>query len=169
MGADGVDAPPVHDDDPIRILHGGDALGNDDLRGFRNVGMQALTDQRIRFCVHGAGGVVQNEDLGMLEQGPGNAQPLLLPAGHIGAALFDVGIVALRESPDEVVRLGQLTDLHQLFVGGARIAPPEVFLDGAGKEHIFLQHHGHRIPQGLQIIRPDVLTAYGYGPHGGVV
>lgn len=45
-------------------------------------------------------------------------------------------------------------------------ADPAAQEQTGGKRSAFL--HPIR-KQGLQIIRPDVLTAYGYGPHGGVV
>jgi hypothetical protein len=40
-------------------------------------------DLRVGTGVHGAGGIVQNQDLRLFEQRPRDAQPLLLPAGHI--------------------------------------------------------------------------------------
>jgi hypothetical protein len=58
MCADGADGTAVHNNDPVRILYRGGALGDDDFRRLRNIGPQGLPDLRVCFGVHGAGGVV---------------------------------------------------------------------------------------------------------------
>ena len=93
------------------------------------------------------------------QQRSGNAQPLLLPAGHIGAALLDVGIVARGELRNELVRAGQPAGLHQFLVHSLRIAPAEVFPDRSGKQNVLLQHHRHLIAQRFQIVIAHVRPA----------
>ncbi len=78
MGAGGGDAPAVQQDDEVGILDRGDPLGDDELGGLGNLLPEGPADEGVGLGVHGGGGVVENEDLGMLEQGPGDAQPLLL-------------------------------------------------------------------------------------------
>ena len=85
----------------------GNTLGDDDLGGLGDVLAEALADQGIGAGIHRAGGVVQDEDLGLLQQGAGNAQALLLAAGDVGAALFDLGVVLVGELLDELIGLGQ--------------------------------------------------------------
>ena len=72
MGTDAVDAALVHDDDAVRLLNGGDPLRHNDLGGLRQVVCQRLPDHGVSLGIHGAGGIVQNQDLGLLQQGPGN-------------------------------------------------------------------------------------------------
>ena len=87
MGA-GVHHPAViHHHDQIRIHDGGDPLGNDQLGGVGQLRGESLPDLGVGGGVHGAGAVIQNQDLGLFQQRPGNAQTLLLAAGDIDAAL----------------------------------------------------------------------------------
>ena len=99
----------------------------------------------------------------MLEQGPGDAQPLLLPAGDVGAPLLDPGVVAVGEALDELVGAGLAADLGALLFRGVLLAPAEVVQDGAGEEDVLLQHHRHLLAQGLQVVGPHVLAAHGHG------
>ena len=97
MGAYVVDPALVQDHDPVRVHDGVEPLGDDDLGGAGTDVPKRLPDGLVRGGVHGAGGVVHDEDLGILQQGPGDAQPLLLTAGHVDAALPQVRIVSLGE------------------------------------------------------------------------
>ena len=56
--------------------------------------------------VDGAGGVVEDEDARVVEEGPGQGDPLALAAREREAPLADDGVVALREVLDELVGLG---------------------------------------------------------------
>ena len=105
----------------------------------------------------------------MLQQGPGDAKPLLLPAGDVGAALLDIGVVLVGELLDKGVRLGQLAHPDHLLVSGVLFAPAEIILDGAGEQHVLLQHHGHLGPQGGHIVVPDVRAAHQNAALSGVV
>ena len=159
MGADGADAAAVHDDDAVGVLNRGHALGNDNFSGIRDELAEALADQRVGPGVHSGGGIVQDQDLGLLQQGPGDAEPLLLAAGDVAAALLNPGVVLVGELLDELVGLGQTAGLIHLFVGGVGVAPAEIVLDGAGEQHVLLQHHGHVVAEGFQVIASHVYAA----------
>src|SRR5699024_2677801 len=158
-----------HNDDAVGVLHAGYTLGNDDLGGFGDIITEALADQRVGLGIDGAGGVVQNQDLGLFQQGAGDAQALFLAAGNIGAALLDPGVVLIRELLDKFVGLGQLAGFQDLVIGGVRVAPAQVVLDGAGKQHVLLQHNGHLVAQCFQVIFPHVVAAYLDGAFGHIV
>ena len=49
--------------------------------------------------------------------------------------------------------------MTQLLVCGVFIAPAQVFGDRAGKEFVFLQHHGDGTAQSIQIIVAHVHAA----------
>ena len=130
MGADGADAAAVHDDDAVGILNRGNTLGNDDLGGIRDELAEALADQGVGPGVHSGSGIVEDQDLGLLQKGPGDAQPLLLAAGDVAAALLDPGVVLVGKLLDELVGLRQAAGLKHLLVGGVGVAPAEIVLDG---------------------------------------
>ena len=107
MGAHGIHRAAVHDDDAVRVLYGGDALGNDELCRF---GIYRRSAWRISASVRVSTALVESSRtriLGFFQQRAGNAQALLLPAGDIGAALLDMGVVAVRELADKLIRLRQ--------------------------------------------------------------
>ena len=118
MLALGHDSAAVHDQNQVALLHGGDALGNNDFGGFGNFTGQGLPDGGVGASIHGGGRVVQNQNLRLFQQGTGNAQPLLLTAGDVGAALLNVGIVAIREGADKFIGTGQLAGTDAFFFAG---------------------------------------------------
>ncbi len=63
---------------------------------------------------------------------------------------------------DKFFCLGHPAGFRHLFIGRLFISPTEVFPDGTGEQDVFLQNHGNLISQGLQVIIPDVHTAYFY-------
>ena len=66
MGADIADRTAVHDQNPIRILHGGNSLCDDDLGRFRNVFAQRFADLCVRPGIHRTGLIIENQDLRLL-------------------------------------------------------------------------------------------------------
>lgn len=86
--------------DLVRMLYRAYTLGDYDLGGFWNVLRKGLLYDGVGLGVNSAGGIVQNEDFGFLQQRAGNTQALLLTAGHIGAALLNMGFVLIREGLD---------------------------------------------------------------------
>ena len=128
MGTAGVYSAIIHDDNLVGIHDRTDTLGNDNFGGIRNFLAECLADQRISLGIYRTGTVIQNKNFRLTQDGPGNAEALLLPAGNIGAALFDIGIVSIGESTDKIIGLGQFTGVYQLLIGGLRVAPAQVFL-----------------------------------------
>ena len=169
MVADLCDAAALHDDDAVCVLHGADALGDDELGRVGQIACQPCANLGVGLGVDGAGGVVQDQDLGATQQGACNAQALLLTARNIRAALFDPGVVALGEAVDKLVGAGQMRCLADFLVGGVRVAPTQVLGDGAAKQHVFLQHHGDLVTQRVQVVVAHVHAAHAHSAFGGVV
>ena len=121
--------------------------------------MECGADQLVRLGVDGAGRIVENQNLRLLQQRTGDAQALALSAGHIGAALLDVRVVLIGEFLNESIGLRELRGMANLFIGGVRVAPAQVFGNSAGEQHVLLQHHGHLIAQRLNVIVAHVHAA----------
>lgn len=51
---------------------------------------QKLHDLDAGLAVQGAGGLISEEDVRVVDQGPGNGHPLHLPAGHLAGALMEL-------------------------------------------------------------------------------
>ncbi len=80
-----------------------------------------------------------------------------------------MGIIAVGEGADEFVGAGELAGVDELLIGGVGVAPAEVLLDGAGEEDVLLQHHGHRVPEGADVVVPNVHAAHLHAALGDVV
>ena len=169
MGAAVDDLAVIHDEDHVRVHDGGNALGDDDLRGLGDVGLEARTNQRVGLRVDGAGGVVEDEDLRLLEKGAGDAQSLLLAAGDVGAALLDMCLISLGEGFNKIICLRQFAGFNQLLVRGVFVAPAQVLGDGAGEEQVFLQHHGHGVSERVGVVLAHVHAADLHAALGHVV
>ena len=130
---------------------------------------QGCADLRVRRGIDGAGRVVQNQHLGLLEQRAGDAQALLLPAGDVGAAALDARVVALRQAGDELVRASQAAGFAALRLSRALVAPAQVVKDGAGEEHVLLQHDGDLVAQRLDVVAAHVDAADLHAAAGHVI
>ena len=80
----------VQDHDLIRVLYGADTLGHDKLCGFVEFILQSLSQSGVCLIVQGRERVVKNQDLRFPRQSPGNGYSLLLTAGKIPSAGFDL-------------------------------------------------------------------------------
>ena len=83
MGADIADRTAVHDQNPIRILHGGNSLCDDDLGRFRNVLTQRLADLCDDIL-----GMEQLDKVINIDQSPIGRTPRSNPATYTG--VFDL-------------------------------------------------------------------------------
>ena len=82
--------------------------------------------------------LVQDEDLGLHDEGAGDGEALLLAPAELVVVGPDDGVEARREAEDEVVRAGLLGRLHDLRL--RRAGPPEleVVQHGHGEQLHFL-------------------------------
>ena len=105
MGSGFHDPPAIHDEDAVCILNRGNTLGDDDLCGVRKLMFKCLTDQGISLCIDCGSRVVRDEALRFLSDRSRDAETLFLAAGDVRSALFDIGVISIRELCDELVRL----------------------------------------------------------------
>ena len=101
--------------------------------------------------------------------GTGDGQALLLAAGHVGAALGDGALAALRLCVDE---LGGLCDGSGLFHGGVGDVVPaelQVAVDGAAEQHPLLGHIAQQVVQLCLGHLAHVDAVHGHAAAGHVV
>src|SRR5436309_2576414 len=79
-----------------------------------------LDNELFRPGVDGAGRFVKNQDLGVLQQGPGNGDSLTLTAGEGRAPFADDRVVAFGQRHDELVGIGGACGRLDVSAGGAR-------------------------------------------------
>lgn len=74
------DSPVAEHADEVRPPDGAEAVGDDQHGSARGGPVQRLLYHPLRLGVQRAGGLVQNQDAGALDQGAGDGDALLLPS-----------------------------------------------------------------------------------------
>ena len=140
----------------VGILDRRQAVGNYQRGAAAHEVVEGLLHQVLTLGVECRGGLVENENGGILEYGAGNAQALPLSAREVGAAVAYVGVKSLLGGHDEVVGVGNLGSVHYLLVGSTVDAEGDVVVDGVVEENGLLVHIAH---EGTQVVLgelPDV-------------
>src|SRR5439155_23465826 len=101
LGDDAV----VEDEDLVGVLHGRDAVRDDDARALAHHAAQALQDLGFGVRVDRGERVVADEDARILRDGTRDRGPLLLSAGERHPALADHRVVTGREVGDVLAQL----------------------------------------------------------------
>ena len=95
MGAFSSHPAVLKHDDFVGLEHRTDALGHHKTGATAHDLFQGILNAGFRFHIHRAGRVIQDQNAGTQDEGPGNGDALLLPTRQVGAAFLHVGIVAL--------------------------------------------------------------------------
>jgi hypothetical protein len=126
----------------IRALHGTQAMRNSNrgaaLGGLIQGGLYNLLGRRVQR----GRGLVEQQDLGIAQEGSGNRQTLALAAGKQGALCADEGVEAFGEGEDELEDVCVGAGAADGVVGHVVAVGEDVFADGACVERRFLADDG---------------------------
>ncbi len=150
------DAPGVQDHEPVGVPEGGEAVRYREGGPPLHQPADGLLDLFLGLHVHGGGGLVQDQDLRVVEDGAGQGDALALPAGEPGAPLAHLGVVAVGLGHDEGVGVGRLRGLHDLLEAGAGPAVADVLGDGPAEQERLLEHDADLPAQVLEADLPEV-------------
>ena len=90
--------------DPARLADRGEAVGDHDRGAAGEQAPEALLDARLGVEIDVRGRLVQDEDARVGDQGSGERDQLALAGRELGAALAYLGVVAVGELGDELLR-----------------------------------------------------------------
>ena len=110
VGAHFGDPAAFQDDDQIGAAHRGQAVGDNDRRSPDHQSFQCLLDQQLGFGVDRRCGLVQDQDWRVLEDRPGDRQPLFLPARQFDPSFANDCIIAVRQPGDKIVGVTDYCD-----------------------------------------------------------
>ena len=144
----------------IRVLNGGQAVGDDEAGAALHQPVHGLLDLDLRAGVHVGGGLVQNEHGGVAEHGAGDGDKLPLALGDVHAVVGQHGVIPVGQMLDVGVDAGGLGGSHHLVHGGALLAVGDVFKDGAVEQPGVLQHHGVGSAEGVPFDLPDLVSVH---------
>lgn len=125
--------------DDFSFVHNTDNIGIDNRRktvGHNNGGtvlhhiVQGFLHKFFRFSVEGAGGFIKNQDRRVFQHGPGDADPLTLPARQFTSPIANVGLVSFGGSLNEFVRIGNTGSPFNLLLINLILAKGNVVEEG---------------------------------------
>lgn len=109
--------------------------------------LHGFADLRLCAGAHARGRLIENEDWGVAKKHPRYREKLPLPNGYVGRVVVERGVIALRQSLDEIVDPRHFGGLLDFLARGVFLPIGDVFRDRAGEEPRVLQHHPEVAPQ----------------------
>ncbi len=112
---------------------------------------EAVLDEPLALGVEVARRLVQDQDPRIGEQGPGDRDPLPLPAAELDAPLADHRLVAAVESGDELVGVGEASGVLDLVLGGIVLRVADVLRHRPVEEEDVLLDDAQKPPVALDL------------------
>ena len=169
VGPVGHDPSAVEQHHPVGQADGREAVGDDERGPPLHEDAERGVDALLHLDVDGAGGVVEDEDRWVDQEGAGDGDALALPARERVATLADHGVVAVGQAVDEAGGTGRLGRGHDLFEGGVRSAVGDVVPDRHGEEEGLVEDDADVGPQAGEGEVAHVVPVDPDGAAGGVV
>ena len=152
----------------VGILDGAELMRNDQHGGGLSQFGDGILYGFLHAGVEGRSCFVEQDDGGLLEQGPGNTDTLAFAAGQHAAAFTHPGFPAVRQTLGDLGDAGTLRGSANISGACLRVAVGDVGLQGVVKEVDVLEdqgQHAHEIRGG---VAADVLPSDGDGAGGDV-
>lgn len=133
------DPAGIQNEDTVGAAQRAHAVGDEEGGAAAHGAFHGLEDFVLGARIDGRGGVVEDEDLRVEQQGARDGDALSLAAGEVHAGFAEHGVVAVLELGDEVVRAGDARGAFDLFARGCRMAEGDVRGDGVREEEVVLE------------------------------
>ncbi len=159
MGAALNDLPIVKHQNFVGVLHSGKAVGDHQDRLFLRQLFKGKLYLVFVLRVREGGGLIQNDDRRVLQNGPCQRDALVLAAGEIGAAAAHHGIKTVGEPVDDLPALRGFGGAQDLFPRGVRPGGTDIFQQGVLEELRVLKDKGNLLYQGLLADLPNINAA----------
>ena len=143
-------AAVVKDQDPVGVDHAGKAVGNPQGGPTHNQPVQGLHYYRLVLRIDAGECLVQNEYGGVLQQGSGDGNALLLPTRQPDGPLAHHRVVTIGQMADELVGIGGSCGLLHLRLGRVRISESQVLCHRPMEQVGVLGDHGDLLPQSFE-------------------
>jgi hypothetical protein len=84
----------VEDEDAVGVAEGGEAVGDGDGGAPACGDTESFLDGLFGFGIDGGGGLIQDEDAGVVKESAGDGNALAFPAGEPCAPLAKPGVIS---------------------------------------------------------------------------
>ena len=144
----------------VGFLNGAEAVGNHNRSAACHEFFDGILNQFFGFAVHAAGGLVQDNDARVVNNGSHKRNQLPLPHRKRGTALHNIVVVAAWQPFNELVNAHQLRGFHDFGAANARVAQRNVVFDGIGKQKNVLQNHANLLAQESQFVFFQIVAVH---------
>ena len=151
------DPAPLEHADAVGVPDGREPVGDGDRGAVARDVLQRPLNGRFGLVVHGAGRLVEDQHGRVLQDGPGDRDPLALASRELLAALAHDRLVSAGEPQDEVVRFGQARRLFDLVVGRVPTPVDDVLAHRPMEQEDVLAHESNRR---AQVLEADILDGH---------
>ena len=170
----GVQAVPVQQLPMVALLHSVAAVQHHDAVGIPDCGqpvgddeggaslhqtLQRLAHLAFVDCVQMGRGLVQDQYGSILQQGPGDGQPLALASGELHSPLPDHCVVPVGERGDEIMSVGLPGRLLHFLLAGFGPSQAYIVPDGGVEKVGVLRDQRDLFPEGVQTELPNVVAS----------
>ncbi len=122
--------------------------------------MDRILNEHLGLRVHRRGGLIEDQQPRVVENGARDRDPLSLPARQPHAALSHLRVVGIRQLHDEIVRVGRLCRRDDLSL--RRLRPPVRYVLGNApvEQERLLQHHPDLAAPGPQVVLSQIVSVH---------
>ena len=152
-----------HHKDEVGIPDGGKTVCDHKAGAALHQAVHGGLDALLGTGIHAAGGLVQNQDAVICQNGAGDGEQLLLALTYVGSILVQLHLVAAGQGADKVVSVGSLGGGNHFFVGSIQTAIADVLHDGALEQPCVLQHHAEALAQSAAVKVTHIVAIQGDG------
>ena len=156
MRAAFAEATFVHHQDQVGVADGREAVGDDERGATFEQFFQGLLDRVLGLGIDAAGGFVEHEHFGVVDEHADERQELPLPMRERRTPLTHVLLIPVGQPLDEPVGPDEGGGLFDLLQRHVRVVERQVALDRAGEEEHVLQHEPDVPPEMAQRKIADV-------------
>ena len=128
----------------ICVLNRGQTVRDNEHRTSVHEAVHAGLHDGLRAGINRAGRLIKNHNRRIGNSRTRDGKQLALTLRQTAAVAVDDSIIAVRQSADEVVRVGQLRRCLDLLVGRIQAAVADIIANGAGKQVGILQNDTER-------------------------
>ena len=169
MGAAFYDVSVLQHQNAVGVDHAGQAMSKNDRGPAAHQPVECLLYHRLVLGIDRGQGLVEHQNRGVTQQGPGDGDALALTAGKPDSPFADDSVIAPRQPGDEVMGVGGPGGGFELLAGRLGLAEAQIVLDRTVEQIRVLIDDSELRADLIEAERFEIAAAEPYGANLGIV